>query len=124
MNLRVLIVDDEPLIAEHLTAFLEDEGIEVRTARSAEDALRLIAADPDFDACVMDVRLPGMSGDAAIRAMHRLRPGLRFIIQTGSADYSIPDDLRVMGVLHAQLFKKPLSDMGLLSSALREVVRH
>lgn len=39
MSPRVLVVDDEPIIAENLQAFLEDEGMQVECARSAEQAI-------------------------------------------------------------------------------------
>jgi DNA-binding NtrC family response regulator len=109
---RVLIVDDEPIIAGSLQAFLEDEGMEVYSSGSAEQALDLIRSTGClFDVCIMDVRLPGLDGNSAIRELHHLCPHLRFIIQTGSAGYGIPGDLREMGIGERQLFRKPLLDM-------------
>lgn len=111
MSPRVLVVDDEPFIVTGLQVFLEDEGMQVGTAGSGEEAVDIVRRDSGFDVCIMDMRLPGMDGDTTIRALHEICPDLEFIIHTGSADYSIPADLRSMGIGDDQLFVKPLMDM-------------
>jgi len=111
MSPRVLVVDDEPFIVTGLQVFLEDEGMQVGSAGSGEEAVDIVRRDSGFDVCIMDMRLPGMDGDTTIRALHEICPDLEFIIHTGSADYSIPDDLRSMGIGDDQLFAKPLMDM-------------
>ena len=111
MSPRVLVVDDEPFIVTGLRVFLEDEGMQVNSAGSGEEAVDIARNDSSFDVCIMDMRLPGMNGDATIRSLHEICPGLKFIIHTGSADYSIPDDLRAIGIDEKQFFAKPLMDM-------------
>ena len=111
MSPRVLVVDDEPFIVTGLRTFLEDEGMQVESAASGEEALDIVRSDSGIDVCIMDMRLPGMNGDSTIRYLHEICPNLRFIIHTGTADYSIPDDLRAMGIDEPQLFTKPLLDM-------------
>jgi CheY-like chemotaxis protein len=111
MSARVLVVDDEPLIVTGLRVFLEDEGMRVDSAGTGEEAVDIAQNDSGFDVCIMDMRLPGMNGDTAIRALHEICPDLKFIIHTGSADYSIPDDLRALGINESLLFSKPLLDM-------------
>ncbi len=123
MSLRVLVVDDEPLVAQTLQAFLEDEGMRVHIEHSAEQALDTVRGGAAFDVCIMDLRLPGMDGDAAARALHQLCPGLRFVIHTGSADYAVPAQLQAIGVGEAHLFRKPLVDMTALADALRSMAR-
>lgn len=124
MNLRVLVVDDEPLIAHNLQAFLEDEGMQVKSVGSVEEALALNrAVEAVYDVCVMDLRLPGMDGNAGIRALHELFPTLRFIIHTGSTNYAIPEDLRAMGIDETRVFMKPLVDMGPLADTVRALAR-
>ena len=111
MSPRVLVVDDEPFIVTGLRTFLEDEGMQVESAASGEEALDIVRSDSGIDVCIMDMRLPGMNGDSTIRSLHEICPNLRFIIHTDTADYSIPDDLRAMGIDEQQLFTKPLLDM-------------
>jgi len=118
MSPRVLVVDDEPFIVTGLRTFLEDEGMQVESAASGEEALDVIRNDSGIDVCIMDMRLPGMNGDTTIRSLHEICPDLRFIIHTGTADYSIPDDLRAMGIGERQLFAKPLLDMAPLAQTV------
>ena len=111
MSKRVLVVDDEPLIVTGLRVFLEDEGMLVGSAASGEEAVDIARNDSAFDVCIMDMRLPGMNGDNTIRNLHEICPDLKFVIHTGSADYTIPDDLRALGIDETLLFAKPLLDM-------------
>ena len=123
MNTRVLVVDDEPLIAENLQAFLEDERMAVTCVSSAEEALDLVQAGNAFDLCIMDMRLPGMDGDSAIQALHQIDPELQFIIHTGSLDYALTTEIERLGIGETQLFKKPLADMAPLAATIRELAR-
>jgi two-component system nitrogen regulation response regulator GlnG len=66
----ILIVDDEPAICWAFREALTEDGHSVEVAASAEEALRLTDAGCRPDAVVMDVRLPGMDG---LAAMARLR---------------------------------------------------
>jgi DNA-binding NtrC family response regulator len=122
MSARVLIVDDEQLVADNLQAFLEDEGMRVTVARSAEQAIELMAQGASFDVCVMDLRLPGMDGTLAIPELHRLAPTLRFVIHTGSASFTMPNELRALGIGDLQLFRKPVTNMGVVADTVRALV--
>ena len=121
MNLRVLVVDDEPFVAETLRAFLEDEGMHVHIAPSGEAAVATIRDGATFDVCIMDLRLPGMDGDVAARELHRICPAMQFLLHTGSADYVVPAALRAIGIRQSHLFRKPLPDMKRLADALYEL---
>ncbi|CAK0758440.1 Response regulator [Gammaproteobacteria bacterium] len=122
MNPQVLVVDDETFVAEGVRAYLEDEDMEVRTTGSAEAAIEAVRQGLHFHVCIMDMRLTGMDGNAAIRTLAYLDPHLRFLIHTGSAGYVIPDDLRALGLTNADLFFKPQSDIGPLAAAVRRAV--
>ena len=119
--MRVLIVDDESLITSSLQVFLEDEGFSVMTASSGEEATSILEQDRDFDVCIMDMRLPGMDGNDAIRAIHACCPKIRFIVHTGSLDYAVPSDLQLLGISPEHLFQKPLTDMTTLAKAIKSL---
>jgi CheY-like chemotaxis protein len=121
---KILLVDDEPFIVLGLKTFLEDEGMEVEGTGSGEEALDKVRTGNRFDVCILDQRLPGISGDATLRALHKLSPGLRFIIHTGDVGYTLPDDVHTLGVEPIYLFKKPLLDMVPLVDAVRRLVQH
>lgn len=59
--MHILIVEDEPKTSRHLRAGLEASGFTVQTVTTAEGGLRHATATP-FDALVVDIMLPGMSG--------------------------------------------------------------
>ncbi len=81
---RLLIVDDEEVIAQTLQEFLQGEGYEVTCASEAEEALRALEAhDPDIVLC--DVQLPGGDGlDLLDRILDR-RPETLVMIITAYA---------------------------------------
>lgn len=117
--MRVLIVDDEYLIATSLQAFLEDEGIVAASATSGEEAIEILKENNRYDVCIMDIRLPGMDGNSAMLSIHEICPDIRFIVHTGSVNYIVPDDLRGSGISVNHLFRKPLSDMTLVADVIR-----
>lgn len=118
--LEVLVVDDELAVRDNLAAYLEDEGMQVTQAESGEQAVERVHAGGKFAVCVMDMRLPGMDGNATIVALHALQPELQFLVHTGSANYALPPALRAIGMSAAQVFMKPLADMAVLANAIRE----
>jgi len=80
---RVLIVEDEPLVAENLRADLIDEGFEVvGVAARLESALRLIHG-MEFDVAIIDANLAGVSAAPAAAALSARR--LPFMVLSGYA---------------------------------------
>jgi DNA-binding NtrC family response regulator len=80
--IRVLLVDDEEEFLASVTKPLGRRGFEVTTAPDGSKALELIGARK-FDVVVLDVKMPGMSGDQVFREVKKLRPGLPVIMLTG-----------------------------------------
>ncbi|WP_375409560.1 response regulator [uncultured Methylobacterium sp.] len=81
---RVLMVEDESLLLEVITADLEDAGFEVTPAASAEIAMDLLKEGLGVDLLFTDIRLPGaMDGWQLAEAARALRPGLPVIYATG-----------------------------------------
>ena len=90
----VLVIDDERGIRRTLAAYFEDEGMEVTTADSGEQALELVRGGLHPDVCIIDIRLPGIDGHETATALHELTPRARFIVHTGSSDYELPAVMR------------------------------
>jgi signal transduction histidine kinase len=59
---RILIVDDDYANLKALTNLLSLENYTISSMGSGKDALALLAEDRDFDLCIIDVMMPGMSG--------------------------------------------------------------
>jgi CheY-like chemotaxis protein len=58
---RILVVDDEPIVQDFLTAALTEEGHEVDTVNNGEDAMEKLGNE-EYDVILLDIKLPGMSG--------------------------------------------------------------
>src|ERR1700748_2583657 len=81
---RLLLVDDEPPLADLLKKYLERLGYIVDACNSAEDALTKFEADPEQYALVLtDLTLPSMNGEELLDRMRRRNPQLRAIISSG-----------------------------------------
>lgn len=65
---RILIVDDEPAVADLIEAVLRTEGYTVAIARDGAQGL-MLARDWNPDLILMDVMLPGVDGVTAIRRL-------------------------------------------------------
>jgi two-component system, NarL family, response regulator len=82
-SIRVLIVDDHPIVRVGINAIIsarEDMTV-VAQAGSGEEAIHLFSQHSP-DVTLMDLRLPGMSGVEAIRAIRAISPKARFVVLT------------------------------------------
>src|SRR4030043_83914 len=87
---HILIVDDDAQLRQSFEKILTAEGHTVMTASNGETAIASVkAAVPDL--VIMDVRMPGMSGLEAFRAIHEIEPKLPVIIMTayGTTDTAL-----------------------------------
>jgi nitrogen-specific signal transduction histidine kinase/ActR/RegA family two-component response regulator len=83
---RVLVVDDEPLVADMLRRALADAH-DVTVATAAQTALDHILSGQEFDLIFCDVLMPRMSGMDLYDALQKQRPGMeaRIVFMTGGA---------------------------------------
>jgi two-component system, NtrC family, response regulator HydG len=82
---RVLVVDDEPDLAESCAYFLERAGYEVLCASSAPEALDMLQREV-FGVVVSDVRMPRMSGMELLHAIRERDPDVEVLLLTGYPD--------------------------------------
>jgi DNA-binding NarL/FixJ family response regulator len=90
---KILIVDDHPLYREGMMSALraQMDEVEVLGADSAEEGLEKLARDPEIDLVLIDVRLPGMDGFAALSIYGARFPTVSRMLVSGSDD---PDYLK------------------------------
>jgi DNA-binding response OmpR family regulator len=119
-NIHVLVIDDEPAICASLSAFLEDYGFQASTAESAEEALDLMKSNT-YDICIVDLRLPGMSGEDLILQAKERYPNQKHIIYTGSISYNLSDKLKALGMRPEHVFLKPIRVLSLLVKCIKEL---
>lgn len=96
MTVRVLLVDDEPLVRSGLRAILAAEP-DIEVVGEADDGVSAVAATTEHrpDVVLMDVRMPGLDGIAATERILQQHPDTRvLVVTTFSADDYVLDALR------------------------------
>ena len=81
-KLRVLVVDDEPLIRWSLAETLEQSGHAVEEAGDAASAIRSVSAGEPFDVVLLDYRLPDSNDLSLLQSIRRLAPASAVIMMT------------------------------------------
>lgn len=82
---KILIVEDDDFSIEYLTEALEYTNVELVYAKTGNDAVDKVKNIPDLDVILMDIQLPGLSGDKATRAIREFNIEIPIIAQTAHA---------------------------------------
>ncbi|WP_225414549.1 response regulator [Stigmatella hybrida] len=118
---RLLVVDDSPTFLQAVVEELRQDGHDLIPARSAEEALPLLEAQP-VDCVLMDLMLPGMDGISATRLI-RSRPGLASVpVLMFTSRF---ESQKMAEALNAGVdaFCPKASDLGLLRAQVRNMLR-
>lgn len=100
---KVLVVDDDPLVCKHLETVLTHEGYQVLAVDCGEDALAHIAAE-QFDVALVDLKMPGIGGLEVLAELRRCSPDTVVIVLTGHATLETVFEALRQGA-HDYLFK-------------------
>jgi CheY-like chemotaxis protein len=92
---RVLVVEDDPIVAAGTVAMLEDLGHIAIDVASGEAALEVLLSDQEVDLVITDHAMPGMSGMELASCIRRKRPELPIAIVTGYAELPGDRDLEL-----------------------------
>ncbi len=115
----VLLVDDEPLVRRSVGRMLAQLGYQVETAMDGVEALEKHQRLGDRLALVLlDLVMPAMSGDAALREIRARNPGARVLVMSGHHDEATVEKLRADGA--AGFLLKPFG-MDQLTAALKVI---
>ncbi|WP_455273603.1 ATP-binding protein [Rhizobium herbae] len=85
-KVKILVVDDDALIAMSTVDMLEDLGHEVLEANSGARALDFLRAGDQIDLMITDYSMPGMNGAQLAKAALEINPALPILVATGYAD--------------------------------------
>lgn len=123
-KLRVLIVDDDPLVCSLLAEVIRAIGYDAKAASSAAEA-RKIFQSFDADVAIVDVELgAGPNGFDLAHNLRILNPAIAIIFLTNLVDPKLAGrSSRDLPPGHAYLIKSRISDTSLLDQAIREVSR-
>ncbi|MBM4135870.1 MAG: sigma-54-dependent Fis family transcriptional regulator [Nitrospira sp.] len=116
----VLVVDDEEGIRESLSGILEDEGYEVLTSSSGEEAIGVIK-EQSPDLILLDIWLPGMDGIQTLEEIKTIKPELPVIMISGHGNIEIAVKSTRIGAY--DFLEKPLSLERVLISVKRAIER-
>jgi DNA-binding NtrC family response regulator len=81
----ILVVDDEPQVADTLRDLLEYEGFKVETAENGRQALDRLTSGHRFDLVITDMKMPEMDGLELLKRVQKLRKNLPVIVLTAYA---------------------------------------
>jgi len=84
MKIRILLVDDEASFVEQLAERLKLRDYDVTTCLSGEEAVEKIKKY-NYDVVILDVAMPGIDGNEALRQIKSLKPLIEVIMLTGHA---------------------------------------
>ena len=118
---RILIAEDDPVMASTLTGALKSRGYGVVLARDAMQAV-MFAVQQQPNAILLDVNMPAGTG---LGALTRLQASARtssipVLVVSGSTDLTLPATLRAAGA--KGFFKKPV-DLDALCARLEELLQ-
>lgn len=101
---RILLVEDEALVAFALEAALLDAGYQVSYASDGTAALSNFEKDPgNFHCLITDIRMPGIDGWMVAKRVREVRPSLPVIYITGDSQA----EWAAKGVLNSTVLTKP-----------------
>jgi PAS domain S-box-containing protein len=121
LPLRVLVVDDEPMMTRAVARMLKPSGHAVREAASGEDALAVLATQA-FDVVVSDLGMgAGMNGWELADAVKRRWPEVRFLLATGWGAAIDPGEAHARGV--EAVLAKPYRPSELLQALASNAAR-
>lgn len=121
MSNSILVLDDDVHVRESLAISLEDEEFDVYEVGSSEEALNFLTKQL-VDLVVVDLRLPGMNGTDFINEARQKWAELKFIIYTGSPEFSIPVELAEVPCVSNSIFLKPLPTSDVMVNEIRRML--
>lgn len=115
---RILIVDDEPDVAEHLADMLDDVGWYTRCVHDGVEGV-ISVLDGRWDLVLMDIRMPRLDGVNALKIIKRINPHLPVIMFTGQAGQGDMAESARLGAFTCLL--KPVTNAKLLDTIAQAI---
>lgn len=116
----MLVVDDEPVVLQVMTALLKSRGLTAVTETTGEAALERIAS-AGFGCVLVDKNLPGIDGLAVVRAVRKTQPHCATLVMTGySSTASVLEALRLGAT---DYLEKPFADIELVFRRIESAMK-
>ena len=114
--LKILAIDDEPVVRDSIAAYLEDSGFEVLQAGDGQEGLqKLREAAPEL--ILLDLRMPEMDGLEFLEIMKQEAPDTPVIVVSGTG--VLQDAIEALRAGAHDFVTKPILDMAVLEHAVK-----
>jgi DNA-binding NtrC family response regulator len=113
---KALVIDDEQIVLDSVSALLTDEGFEVDVSLDGRQGLDW-AIERNYDVVLTDIRMPDIGGMKVLRDVKRINPTLPVIMITGYA--SVESAVQAMKLGAAEYIEKPFEPEQLLDAVSR-----
>ena len=117
----IMLVDDEVQFVETTAKRLTARNFRVISAFSAEACLEKIQTEPDIDVIILDIKMPGMDGIAALKEIKKISSLIEVIMLTGHG--TIDSAIAAMKLGACDFLMKPF-DMEELVFKIKEAVNY
>jgi len=115
---KALVIDDEQIVLESVSALLTEEGFEVDVSLHGRQGLDW-AIERNYDVVLTDIRMPDIGGMKVLRDIKRINPTLPVIMITGYA--SVESAVQAMKLGAAEYIEKPFEPEQLLDAVSRAI---
>ena len=115
---RVLIIEDETATAEAVKEALALDDISADIASDGESGLEKLKSN-NYDLILLDLKMPGLSGDEVLSEIRKQDPFIDVIIYTNYTDFADIKKLANIGI-EGYINKGPKADLSELISAIKE----
>ncbi len=118
----VLFVDDEETVREMAKIALQKHGCEVLIAASGAQAVEILERDPNaIDLVVLDLGMPGMSGEETLPRLRAIRPDLAVVVSSGHSERHALSGFQ--GAVLSGFIQKPYTSQALAGAVKRVLAR-
>jgi len=119
-SVNIMVVDDEEIVRDSLTGWLEEDGYVVEAVESGKKALERLAAK-SWNLMLVDLKMPGMDGIQLMDEVHKTNPEMLVIIMTAYA--TVDTAVKAMKKGAYDYFVKPFNPDD-ISLTIRKIVDH
>ena len=116
---KILVIDDEPIIRESMTAYLEDSGFRVCQARDGREGLAVFRREQP-DLVMVDLRMPGIDGLEVLSTVMTESPDTPTLVVSGTG--VIQDAIEALRMGALDFVTKPILDMAVLEHAAKKAL--
>ncbi|MEK6772795.1 MAG: response regulator [Bdellovibrionota bacterium] len=124
----LLIADDEPVLLEQLVEILSELGYPIVTAKDGNEMLEQVTQNPNIVAILSDIKMPGLTGIEALRALREKQIDVPIVFLTGFAEKNLVVEALRLGALdfldkpfEFQILKKVMSQAIEIGTDLKSV---